>query len=78
MNNNSKAPLLSKALSAYLKLKGEGKDKRFIIGANRNIKYVIKLFGNLPIDKDGFVSLEIEDILKAENEYLYGGIEICG
>ena len=35
----------------YLKLKGEGKDKTFIRGANRNIKYVIELLGDLPIDE---------------------------
>ncbi|MDA9114234.1 tyrosine-type recombinase/integrase, partial [Alphaproteobacteria bacterium] len=40
----------SEALSTYLKLKGEGKDKTFIRGANRNIKYVIELLGDLPID----------------------------
>ncbi|MDA9806801.1 tyrosine-type recombinase/integrase [Alphaproteobacteria bacterium] len=50
VNSNSNAPLLSEALSTYLNLKGEGKDKTFIRGANRNIKYVIDLLGNLPID----------------------------
>ena len=52
VNSNSNAPLLSKALSTYLKLKGEGKDKDkiFIRAANRNIKYVIELLGDLPID----------------------------
>ena len=40
INSNSNAPLLSEALTTYLKLKGEGKDKIFIRGANRNIKYV--------------------------------------
>ena len=50
VNSNSNAPLLSEALSTYLKLKGDGKDKTFIRGANRNIKYVIKLLGDLPID----------------------------
>ena len=34
----------------YLKLKGDGKDKAFIRGAYRNIKYVIELLGDLPID----------------------------
>ena len=48
VNSNSNAPLLSEALSTYLKLKGEGKDKTFIRGANRNIKYVIELLGDLP------------------------------
>ena len=50
INSNSNAPLLSEALTTYLKLKGEGKDKIFIRGANRNIKYVIELLGDLPID----------------------------
>jgi integrase len=50
VNSNSNAPILSEALSTYLKLKGEGKDKTFVRGANRNIKYVIDLLGNLPID----------------------------
>ena len=39
VNSNSNAPLLSEALSTYLKLKGEGKDKIFIRASNRNIKY---------------------------------------
>ena len=51
VNSNSNAPLLSEALSTYLKLKGEGKDKIFIRASNRNIKYVIELLGNLPIDE---------------------------
>ena len=51
VNSNSNAPLLSKALSTYLKLKGEGKDKIFFRGANRSIKYVIELLGDLPIDE---------------------------
>ena len=38
-------------LSTYLKLKGEGKDKIFVRAANRNIKYVIELLGNLPVDE---------------------------
>ena len=52
INSNSNAPLLSEALATYLKLKGEGKDKdkTFIRGAKRNIKYVIELLGDLPID----------------------------
>ena len=50
INSNSNAPLLSEALTTYFKLKGEGKDKIFIRGANRNIKYVIELLGDLPID----------------------------
>ena len=51
INSNSNAPLLSEALSTYLRLKGEGKDKIFVRAANRNIKYVIELLGNLPIDE---------------------------
>ena len=44
VNNNSEAPLLSEALSTYLRLKGKGKDKdkTFIRRTNRNIKYVIE------------------------------------
>ena len=42
---------MSEALSTYLKLKGEGKDKIFVRASNRNIKYVIELLGNLPIDE---------------------------
>ena len=51
VNSNSNAPLLSEALSTYLKLKGVDKDKIFFRGANRNIKYVIELLGDLPIDE---------------------------
>ena len=50
VNTNSNAPLLSEALSTYLRLKGEGKNKLFVRTANRSIKYVIKLLGDLPID----------------------------
>ena len=50
LNINSNAPLLSEALSIYLKLKGEGKGKIFIRGANRTIGYVIALLDDLPID----------------------------
>jgi len=51
VNSNSNAPLLSEALSTYLKLKGEGKNKLFVRTANRSIKYVIELLGDLPIDE---------------------------
>ena len=51
VNSNSNAPLLSEALSTYLRLKGEGKDKIFVRTANRGIKYVIELLGDLPIDE---------------------------
>ena len=50
INSNSNAPLLSEALTTYLKLKGEGKNKLFVRTANRSIKYVIELLGDLPID----------------------------
>ena len=35
VNINSNAPLLSEALSTYLRLKGEGKDKIFFHAANK-------------------------------------------
>ena len=50
INSNSNAPILSEALSTYLRLKGEGKNKIFVRAANRSIKYVIELLGDLPID----------------------------
>ena len=37
------------------------------IGVSREM--VVQHKSNIPIDKDGFVSLEIDDILNAENEY---------
>ena len=37
------------------------------IGVSRDL--VVQHKSNIPIDKDGFVSLEIEDILNAENDY---------
>ena len=37
------------ALSLYLKLKGQGKDKVFYRTATRNIEYVIKVLGNKPV-----------------------------
>ena len=46
----SDTPLLSEALAKYLLLKGEGKDKTFVRGANRNIQYVIDQLGDRPID----------------------------
>ena len=46
----SNTPLLSKALAKYLMLKGEGKDKTFVRGANRNIQYVTDQLGDRPID----------------------------
>jgi integrase len=46
----SDSPLLSEALAKYLLLKGEGKDKTFVRGANRNIQYVTEHLGDRPID----------------------------
>ena len=46
----SDSPSLSEALAKYLLLKGEGKDKAFVRGANRNIKYVTEHLGDRPID----------------------------
>jgi len=37
------------------------------IGVSRDL--VVQQKSNMPIDKDGFVSLEIDDILNAENDY---------
>jgi len=46
----SDSPSLSEALAKYLLLKGEGKDKTFVRGANRNIQYVTEHLGDRPID----------------------------
>ena len=46
VNSNSNAPLLSEALSTYLKLKGVEKDKVFFRTARRSLGYVIKSIGN--------------------------------
>jgi integrase len=46
----SDTPLLSEALAKYLMLKGEGKDKTFVRGANRNIQCVTDQLGDRPID----------------------------
>ena len=46
----SDSPLLSEALAKYLLLKGEGKDRTFVRGANRNIQYVTEHLGDRPID----------------------------
>jgi integrase len=48
--HGSDSPLLSEALAKYLLLKGEGKDKTFVRGANRNIQYVTDHLGDRPID----------------------------
>ena len=48
--HGSDSPLLSEALAKYLLLKGEGKDKTFVRGANRNIQYVNDHLGDRPID----------------------------
>jgi len=47
---NSSCMKLSEALEVYLKLKGFNKDKTFYMGAKRNIKYVIDLLGDRPLD----------------------------
>jgi integrase len=47
---------LSEALEVYLKLKGKNKDKLFYRAANRNIKYVIDLLGDKPLNE--YSSLE--------------------
>ena len=46
----SDAPLLSEAFAKYLLLEGEGKDKTFVRGVNRNIQYVTDHLGDRPID----------------------------
>ena len=46
---HDESPDLLYALDLYLKLKGRGKDKVFVRGAKRNIRYVIKALGNRPI-----------------------------
>ena len=46
----SDTPLLSEALAKYLLLRGNGKDKTFVRGANRNIQYVTDQLGDRPID----------------------------
>ena len=48
--SQSDAPLMSEALATYLQLKGVDKDKTFIRGAKRNVKYVIDCLGDRPID----------------------------
>ena len=48
--HGSDSPSLSKALAKYLLLKGVGKDKTFVRGANRNIQYVTEHLGDRPID----------------------------
>jgi len=47
---NSSCMKLSEALEVYLKLKGINKDKTFYMGAKRNIKYVVDLLGDRPLD----------------------------
>ena len=58
--------------SSYGELE-EAMRKAFYERFNRDIgvskELVVKHKSNIPIDKDGFVSLEIDDILNAENEY---------
>ena len=76
VNSNSNAPLLSQALATYLKLKGEGKDKIFVRAANRNIKYVIEVLGNLPIEShklQAFVTEAVKPFLDHVVVYGVGG-----
>ena len=51
----------------------EAMRKAFYERFNRDIgvskELVVKHKSNIPIDKDGFVSLEIDDILNTENDY---------
>ena len=47
---NSSCIKLSEALEVYLRLKGINKDKTFYRAAKRNIKYVIDLLGDRPLD----------------------------
>ena len=46
----SKHPKLSEAMERYMRLKGVGRSKTFFAAANRNIGYVIKQYGDRPID----------------------------
>ena len=48
---HSTCQTLSEALQLYLRLKGVGRDKTFHRGAERNIKSVIELLGDRPLDK---------------------------
>ena len=48
--SKSSCVTLSEALEVYLRLKGTSKDKTFYMGAKRNIKYVIELLGDRPVD----------------------------
>ena len=48
-NNNE---TLSEALELYLRLKSVNKDKTFKRGAERNIKSVIDVLGDRPLDED--------------------------
>ena len=47
--DDDNSPLLSEALALYLRLKGVGKDKVFIRTGERNVDYVIQVFGDRPI-----------------------------
>jgi len=47
----SSAPLLSEALDTYLRLKGSNKAPTFHRGAKRNIKAVVDVLGDKPIDQ---------------------------
>ena len=64
--------IMHHGFSTYGELE-EAMRKAFYERFNRDIgvskELVVKHKSNIPIDKDGFVSLEIDDILNAENEY---------
>jgi integrase len=49
--SNSDAPTLTESLEVYLKLKGIGRSEYFITTARRNIDYVIRCLGCMPIDQ---------------------------
>ena len=47
----SVAPLLPEALDTYLRLKGSNKASTFHRGAKRDVRAVIDVLGNKPIDQ---------------------------
>ena len=51
IGSQSSCETLSEALVLYLRLKGVGRDKTFHRGAERNIKSVIELLADRPLDK---------------------------
>jgi hypothetical protein len=50
-SQESDAPNLLDALDVYIQLKGAGRSEYFITTARRNIDYVIKCLGCMPIDQ---------------------------